>query len=118
LPLTRRHFWLCGARPLRRRQAHEDVLELVHSRVGEQQRLVAVRHDRGAGNEGMASFEEEVDETLSDFTGGQHVVRTSGQVVLLVQSVVNAKSSLLDKRCSLRFDHDRLHPAASRSPAT
>ena len=55
---------------LRRPQSEEDVLELVHARVGEQQRLVAVRHDGRAGHEGVSFAEKELDETLSDGAGG------------------------------------------------
>ncbi len=49
----------------------ERVLELDHARVGEQQRLVAGRHEAGAGHDGVASLGEERDEAAADLRGGQ-----------------------------------------------
>jgi hypothetical protein len=54
------------------RLAQEDRLELVHPRVGEQQRRVIVGHARRAGHERVrVRLGEEVDERLSDLVGGQ-----------------------------------------------
>ena len=51
--------------------AEEDRLELVHAGVGEEQGRVVVRHDGGAGHEGVAVLlDEEVDELLADLCGG------------------------------------------------
>ena len=47
--------------------AEEDILELVHPGVGEQQRRVVVRNDRRGGHEGVAvAFGEVVDELPAD----------------------------------------------------
>ncbi len=47
--------------------AEEESLELVHARVGEQQRGVVVRHDRRGGHERVAVLlDEEVDELLAN----------------------------------------------------
>ena len=53
-----------------RARAEEHVLELVHARVGEQQRRVVVRHD-GAGRHDRVAvlLGEEVEELLTDLVG-------------------------------------------------
>jgi hypothetical protein len=48
-------------------EAEEDVLELVHPGVGEQQRRVVVRHQRTGGHDLVALGGEEVEELLADF---------------------------------------------------
>jgi hypothetical protein len=48
-------------------EAEEDVLELVHPGVGEQQRRVIVRHQRTGRNDLMAFGGEEIEELLADF---------------------------------------------------
>ena len=48
-------------------QAQEDVLELVHARVGEQQRGVVGGHQRRAADHAVAAFGKEVEKALSDF---------------------------------------------------
>ena len=40
-------------------EAEEDVLELVHARVGEEQRGIVVRHERGAAHHAVAPLFEE-----------------------------------------------------------
>ena len=51
--------------------ADQDVLELDHPGVREQQRGVAGRHEAGAGHHGVAALGEEVDEPATDLGGGQ-----------------------------------------------
>ena len=51
--------------------AGEDVLELDHAGVGEEQRLVAGRDEAGAGHDGVAALGEELDEPAADLGGGQ-----------------------------------------------
>ena len=55
-----------GARVIALFEAGEDVLELVHARVGEEQRGVVGRHQRRAANDAMAVGREEVEERLAD----------------------------------------------------
>ena len=51
--------------------SEEHVLELVHARVGEEQRRVVVRNDGARRRKGVACLlNEEVDEGLADFGGG------------------------------------------------
>ena len=52
--------------------AEKDVLELDHARVGEEQRRVLLRHQRGALHHGMALPGEVVQEGFSDFVPGRH----------------------------------------------
>ncbi len=56
-----------GARVVALLQAQEDVLELVHAGVGEQQRGVVGRDQRRAAHDAVAAFGEEVEKALSDF---------------------------------------------------
>ena len=52
--------------------AKEDVLELVHPGVGEQQGGVAVGDHRGAGNDAVAVLCKEIKETLADLVSFHH----------------------------------------------
>jgi hypothetical protein len=49
--------------------AEEDVLELVHPRVREEQRRVVARHERRARDDGVAVAAEEVQEAAADLAG-------------------------------------------------
>ena len=49
-------------------KAEKYVLELVHPRIGKQQRRVVVRHQRTGRNYGMALGGKKVQELLADFT--------------------------------------------------
>ena len=51
--------------------AGQDVLELDHARVREEQRLVAGRDEAGAGHDRVAALGEELDEAAADLGGGQ-----------------------------------------------
>ena len=48
----------------------EDILELDHAAVGEQERLVPGRHQAGAGHDRVAVFREELQEAAADLGGG------------------------------------------------
>ena len=72
---------MLAARPhalLRRRRARvvallapeEEVLELVHARVGEEQRRIVGGHERGGRHARVALFLEERQERLADLPGG------------------------------------------------
>ena len=52
--------------------AEEDVLELDHARVREQQGRVVTRHERRRGHDSVALGLEEVEEGLADFGAGFH----------------------------------------------
>ena len=56
-----------GARVVALFQAKEDVLELVHAGVGEQQRRVVRGDQRRAAHDAVAAGGEEVEKALSDF---------------------------------------------------
>ena len=53
-------------------QAEEDILELDHPGVREQQRRIARRHERGAGHPGVALGFEVPEEGLTDLVGAPH----------------------------------------------
>ena len=57
-----------GARVVPLLLAEEDVLELVHPGVGEQQGRVVARNERGAGHRTVTGRFEEVEEPTADFT--------------------------------------------------
>ena len=48
-------------------EAEEDVLELVHARVGEKQRGIVVRYERGAAHHAVAALFEEFQKCFADF---------------------------------------------------
>ena len=52
-------------------RADQDVLELDHPGVREQERRVAGRHEAGAGHGGVTALGEEFDEPAADLGGGQ-----------------------------------------------
>ena len=60
-----------GPRVRPRLRAGQDLLELDHPRVREQQGLVARRHEPRAGHVGMAALLEELDEAASDLRCGE-----------------------------------------------
>src|SRR5687768_14561803 len=69
-----------GARVGTLLQAEKSVLELVHPRVGEEQRGVAVGDERGAGHVGVALLLEEVDIGGPDLVAGhklRHILRVA-----------------------------------------
>jgi len=51
--------------------ADEDVLELHHARVGEQQGGVAARDERHGRHGGVSALDEEVDKGLADLVAGE-----------------------------------------------
>ena len=53
-------------------EAQEDILELVHARVGEQERGIVMRHHRAGRDDGMALGLEELQVLLADFGGLHH----------------------------------------------
>ena len=58
-----------GPRVRARALSEEDILELIHSCIGEQQCRILVRHDRCAGNFRVRGLvDEELDELASDVT--------------------------------------------------
>ena len=60
-----------GARVRAGLGAGQDVLELDHARVREQERRVAGRDEARAGHDGVPALGEEVDEPATDLGGGQ-----------------------------------------------
>src|SRR5437867_6718764 len=65
---ARANTFLCGggARIVAFFKAEEHVLELVHTRVGEEQRRIAVRHERRAAHAAVPLALEEAQERLAD----------------------------------------------------
>ncbi len=61
--------FLCVGRPriLARSVAQKDVLELVHARIGEHQRRIALDHHRGRGNDLVSLAPEKVQKGLANF---------------------------------------------------
>ena len=66
-----------------RLDSSEDVLELDHAAVGEEQRLVARRHEAGAGHDLVAALLEEAQEAGADLIRGQGPHRGAGRVPVL-----------------------------------
>ena len=76
--------------------AEEDVLELVHARVGEHQGGVAGGHDRGGGHSSVALALEELDELAADLVGGSHA---HGVILLRTVSKRHGFGILADGCC-------------------
>src|ERR1700683_3861666 len=57
----------CGAGIIALLGAEEDVLELVHAGIGEQQGGVVGRDQRRAADDAVAAFGKKVEKALSDF---------------------------------------------------
>ncbi len=55
--------------------AEEQVLELVHARIGEHERGIILHHHGGAWDNGMTVLLEVVEEGLADLLGREHMVR-------------------------------------------
>jgi hypothetical protein len=66
LPPARTHFCDVAARGRRLLGAGEDVLELHHAGIGEQQGVVALRHQRGGRLDGVARLLEIIEEAGAD----------------------------------------------------
>ena len=66
-----------GARVRARLDAPEHVLELDHAAVGEQQRLVARRHEAGAGHDRVPALGEELEEAARISEAGSQGIRAS-----------------------------------------
>ena len=62
-------------------QSKEDVLELVHPGIDEEERRIIVRHERGAVNHTVPSFLEKTEKALSELRGC-HVVLILHSVML------------------------------------
>ena len=68
MPPARTHFWAVVALVVVALfEAEEDVLELVHAGVGEEQRGVAVGDERTAADAAVAFALEEAEEGFADF---------------------------------------------------
>ncbi len=64
--------------------APEDVLELDHAAVGEEQRLVPAGHQAGAGHDLVTARREEAQEAGTDLVGGQRLHAGLGRGPLIV----------------------------------
>ena len=58
--------------------AEEDVLELVHARIGKKEGRVVGRHERGASNHAVFAGGKEVEEFLAYLMTGHHFILTCG----------------------------------------
>src|SRR6185369_5149927 len=61
------------ARMSRRRLTEEDLLELHHTGVGEQQGRVTLGNDRSASNHPVITGREEIQKARSNLSAGRHV---------------------------------------------
>jgi len=59
---------------IRRRQTEEDILELVHPRIGEKQGVITDRHYRRAGDKLVASVPEKVYKIASNLLCSRHLL--------------------------------------------
>ena len=57
----------------------ENVLELHHAGVGEQQRRIVGRNQRAAGHDGVSVAAEEFQEAMAEFSAGHHGGRPDRQ---------------------------------------
>ena len=77
--------------------AEEDVLELVHPGVREEQRRIVGRHERRRGDDAVAARREEIEETLANLASGERGGRGHGGIVPR-QSSGSGSSRLEDLR--------------------
>ena len=61
-------------------EAEEDVLELIHARIGEEQRGIVMRYERGAAHHAMAALFKEFQKCFADFAASP--VSTSQDVLV------------------------------------
>ena len=74
MPPARTHFCARGgALVVALLEAQENVLELVHPRVGEEQRGIADGHERGTAHDAMAVGGEKVQKSAPNFVACEHV---------------------------------------------
>src|SRR5207248_569969 len=69
-----------GAGVVARLAAGEDVLELIHARVGEEQGRVVLRNERGALHSPVPPLLEEAEEGLADLGGGPRCRHGGGKI--------------------------------------
>jgi hypothetical protein len=64
-------------------EAEEDVLELIHPRVGEKQRGIVGGDERRAAHDAVAALFEKSQECFADFVAGQIRLKFAGRLKLL-----------------------------------
>jgi len=69
-----------GARVVALFEAQESILKLVHAGVGEQQRRVVGRNQRGTAHHAVAARGEEIEEALSDLVTCHFFIVAVGDV--------------------------------------
>jgi hypothetical protein len=74
----------CGAVVVALLEAEENILELVHPGVGEEQRGIAVGNERGAADAAMAFALKEFEEGLADVVSAPLQIGTVAAQVSLV----------------------------------
>jgi hypothetical protein len=84
-------------------EAEENVLELVHAGVGEEQRGIVGGDERGAAHDAVAAFREEAEEGCSDFVTGHRP--------LIVLSSLHA-----ELRATVRASHIRERSDSAQGP--
>jgi len=102
--------------PFGLRMAEKDILELVHSRVGEQQRLIPHRHDRPARHKRMPALFEKFNKRCANLSGRQHSIFLT-DVVLRIKPdkirgyYINRPQNVQSKSCLFIFRPDGQFPA-------
>src|SRR3989304_2879778 len=87
-------------------QTEEDVLELHHPRVGEEQGRVAGGHQGGAGHDGMPAFGEELKKRFSDSRPGpgcgchRSLTPTKTPLILRDERCSRGTTPLPGRRCA------------------
>ncbi len=78
---ARAHAFLAGSGPfvVALLEAEENVFELIHPRVGEEQRGIVMRYERGAAHYAMTALFEEFQKCFADFVASP--VRASQDVL-------------------------------------
>ena len=81
---------------LRLAQGQEDLLELIHAGIGEQQRGIAQRHQRSAGHDRVALAGKEIKELLAHFGAGRDAF-VGHQDILHSTRDVRRRTATLDR---------------------
>ena len=89
-------------------QAEEDVLELVHARVGEQQGRVVLRDEGRRVHLAVSLLNEKVQKFAADFGAGQHEMVWNRVAGFLLDSSIGERASYDRAPCTIvSFQNDR-----------
>ncbi len=95
-------------------QAEEDILELVHARIGEQQSRVVLRDEGRRVHLAVSLLDEKVQKFAANFGTGQHEMVWNRVAGFLLDSSIGERASYDRAPCTIvSFQNDRhLHTQA------